>query len=417
LPNGLRVLVAPSDVCPLVSVELLLDASACDERFPTREEERPWVRVPGIRKVLLTGMLQGSVARDGATLRRLVADAGGVLEGRVQPDVMELSVTVPRDALAVGLQALAEIVCRPQLSDADLTTAIARALDELRQAPDGILALADAQSRKTLYVNHPYADAGPGDARLLRLWTPDLVKFLYPYFVRPNAAVLAIVGACKSEDAQALVERAFGDWRAQRNPWSREEAAIPALAQSRLALAEAPVRAHGVMLSFPVCGVDAADYPVLRVIDALLGGGTGARLFRGAREEQHLAYEVSSLLTAQRLANTLSLYAVIDDAHVDAAKDALAHEAQRLQAEPVTVDELARAKAYLLGREQLARQDNARQAFTLAWNSLCGLGMDYPRTAAVAINAITADDVQRVAARYFTHYVLVVVTPNVVRQE
>ena len=416
LANGVRLLLAPSNASPMVSVELLVNASACDERFPTRDEAHPWVRVPGLRRVLLGGMMQGSQTLDGATIHQTMTAAHGVLEARVQQDCMEFSLTVPAGKLGTGLHALSEIVCRAQLTDESIQGAIAQAKAELATPPSGVVELADTLSRQTLYADHPYANGGQGDARLLKLMDADMVRFIYPYFVRPESIVLAIAGHCVPADAQALVTHEFGAWKSAQDTWLREEAAVPVLADSPIVVHEAAVRTHCVMLSFPVCGVTEHDYLVLRLIDALMGGGTGSRLFRGVREERHLAYEISSRLTNQLVANTFSMYAVINSQHLDATKEALVQQAARLQQERISPAELARAQAYCIGRYGLSHQSNAQSAYDLAWETLSGQGSDYAQHLAARINAITAKDVQRVAQTYFTHYVLVVIAPNVLDQ-
>jgi zinc protease len=251
---------------------------------------------------------------------------------------------------------------------------------------------------------------------MLQLITPDSVRFVFPYYIRPDSAVLTIVGQCDVDDAQALVTHYFGDWKTTRERWTREAAIVPVLTKAQVVSQAAPVRAHCVMLSFPVCGVTAHDFLVLRVIDALLGGGTGSRLFRQVRENQHLAYEVSSCLTNQLAANSFSLYVVINSSHLDAAKEALLQQTDQLRKERVTPEELSRARAYLIGRTRLSQQSNAQYAYDLAWDTLSGLGSDYEQTLATQVEAITAADVQRVATTYFTNYVLAVIVPNVMDQ-
>jgi predicted Zn-dependent peptidase len=162
LANGLHLVLVSSAVSPMVSVELLLNASACDERFPTPAPRTPWVRAPGLRKVLLGSMMQGSPTLDAATIRRTMTASGGILEARVQPDTLELSMTLPATALATGLNALAEIVCHPRLTDADIQASIAQAKADINAEPSGVVNLADALSRHTLFLDHPYATAGEG---------------------------------------------------------------------------------------------------------------------------------------------------------------------------------------------------------------------------------------------------------------
>src|SRR5437016_3054861 len=69
------------------------------------------------------------------------------------------------------------------------------------------------------------------------------------------------------------------------------------------------------------------------------------------------------------------------------------------RADPPTADELARAKAYLLGSQAMDRRTNARQAWYLAFFELIGAGHDFPDRYVHLVNAVTAADVQAAAQR------------------
>lgn len=402
LPNDLRLILQPTTSAQVVSIELLIDYSALDEA-PSQQ---------GIRQVLLTSMLQGSAAAGGTTIRRSLTAVGGVLEGRVHQEVMEFTAIVPAGQALVGLAALAEIVCRPQLSDAGVADAIAQAQYKLELAPVGALETTSRLTHELLYQNHPFGSRGLGYPDTLAELNGDIIRAAYERYVRPGTAVLALVGRMNNlPDVRAQVQTLFGTWQpGPRAP--RPGIDNPQLGTSLLELREAQVRSTCVMLTFPVCGATEKDFLTLRLIDALLGGGTGARLFRSVRESKHLAYEVSTFMPSQANGSYFSLYAMTHSLYLDDTKSALTEELVRLQQTPVPADELQRARAYLKGRYQLSHQFSAQHAFDLAWYELIGQGMAYDRTYPAAIDAITAEDIQRVATTYFTHYYLVVVMPQ-----
>lgn len=402
LPNGIRFLVLPTTASQIVSVELLLDCSAFDEP----------AEMQGLRHVLLTDLLQDLSP---ATLQaRKVLDAiGGSLEGRVHQDMLEFTVTAPADALPEAIAALAATLRSPALSQAGLETALALCRRRVEIAPSGARDLAFLIADDLLYANHPYHTRGYGSTTTLTRITPDLVRQAAASYLSPSRGVLTVVGRCDVDTTRTLIRNAFSDWSGPTRP-ARRIVAPSALRASSLIFREAPVRSTCVMLAFPSPGADHADFLTLRVIDALLGGGSGARLFRTIREEKRLAYEVTTFFPSQAAAGTFSLYALTDHLYLEETKAALVAELARLQTEPVSGLELKRAKAYLKGRYLLSHQYSVQHAFDLGWYELLGLGVGYDDTLNTRIDAITERDVQRVARSYFTHYLLVVVVPQTV---
>jgi zinc protease len=401
LGNGLRVVVLPTTAAQVVSIAMLLDYSALDEPEAQR----------GIRQVLLNSMLQGSSAVGGSTIQQTLAAVGGRLEGRVHQDVLELSVTVPAQMLTLGMAALTEIVCRPQLAERGFSAALQQAHLTAAQAPYGAVDAALRDSHDLLYAGHPYATRGVGTPDTLAGITPAAVRAAYGQHITPGSSVLAIVGRCDREEGIRTAGELFSTWE-DRPRAPRLPAASPLVQASRLALRQTAVRSTCVMLTFPVPGATSDDFLALRLVDCLLSGGTGSRLFRSVREEAHLAYEVATVFPSQGACSHFSVYALTHTSYMEETKAALVEVLAQLQVEPVQPDELARAKAYLNSRYLLSHQYSAQYAFDLAWYELLGLGADYDRILPKQIDALTAADIQRVARTYFTRYFLVVVMPE-----
>lgn len=404
LPNGLRMIHVTTTATPLVSLEILVDCSALDEPM----------QVQGLRKVLLYSMLQGSQTADGATITRQLADVGGIMTGRVQQDSLEISVTVPASALPLALDSLQAILRHPQLSDLGIQAIISQAKREAAVMPTGTIDAAEWYANMLIYTGLPYATQGVGYPETIEQITPEFVRLAYRYFISPSNTVLAIAGPVTATEAQAQVIRTFGAWERGAPLGQRETISSPTLGTSQSILRELPVQSTGILLTFPVCGATQRDYLTLRVIDAVLSGGTGSRLFRSVREQQHLAYEVASRLTTQRNDNTFSLYALTYGRRLDDTRMALAAELSKLQTEAVTASELQRAKAYLKGKVLLSHQSGAQYAYDLCWDDMVGLGIDYDKQLPALIDAVTVGDIQRIARAYFTHYYLVAIVPQAI---
>ena len=87
-------------------------------------------------------------------------------------------------------------------------------------------------------------------------------------------------------------------------------------------------------------------------------------------------------------------------------------ELARSRVDPPTAEELARAKAYLIGSQAMDRRTNARQAWYLAFFELIGAGYDFPDRYVRFVNAVTAGDVQAAAQRYLERPTIVILRPR-----
>jgi len=397
----MRVIVQPTTISQVVSLEVLLNYSALDEPADSL----------GIRQVLATTMLQGS--SDGAAVLHRLTMAGGKLEGHVQQDAIEFSVIVPADGVGAGLSVLADVICRPALNDNGIRLAIAQSRARVGADLTNAVGIASWMSQQLLFLDHPYASRGAGFDSTLAALTPQLVRNAYHQHIVPGAVVLAVAGRCVDADTRVQVAALFSDWHGAEPPIS-PAMEPPTLPESRLELREAPVNNACVLLAFPVCGVMHPDFLALRVTDALLGGGAGSRLFRSVRDQQRLAYEVATSLPSQLAGSSFTLYALTSSSALDQTKTAMTDELVRLQTEPVSAADLQRAKAYLKGRYLLGHQYSAQYAFDLAWYEMIDAGIAYDRALPGKIDAITAADIQRVARTYFTNYYCIVIIPSAV---
>jgi predicted Zn-dependent peptidase len=153
------------------------------------------------------------------------------------------------------------------------------------------------------------------------------------------------------------------------------------------------------------------DYPAVRVLGTVLGGGMAGRLFTELRDRRGLAYSVGALGTFRTGPSFFVTYMGTAPSSAEAAEAGVLAEIDRIRGEPVTDRELSRAKAYLLGNLAMDRRTNARHAWYLAFFEVVGTGWDFPERYARALEAVTAADVARVAGQYLVRPTVVVLQP------
>ena len=176
-------------------------------------------------------------------------------------------------------------------------------------------------------------------------------------------------------------------------------------------LLERDARQAQVLVGFLAPPVTHPDYAAMRVLAAVLGGGASSRLFVELRDRRGLAYS-TGVMTTNRTGPALFLpYLGTAPANAEAAGAGVLAEVNRLRQDRVEERELARAKAWLLGNIAMDRRTSARHAWYLAFFELVGGGWNWPERFARAVDAVTIDDLSRVADRYLAQPTVVVLRP------
>ncbi len=142
------------------------------------------------------------------------------------------------------------------------------------------------------------------------------------------------------------------------------------------------------------------DRYALDLLGAILGDGMSSRLFLELRERRSLAYDVSTFASMYADCGTVGIHAGFDPDRADEVLRAVLHELDRVVQDPVSPAELERARAYTRGRLELRMEETGAVAAWLGTGEIL-----LPRILTVAevverLDAISAEDLLRVARRY-----------------
>ena len=154
------------------------------------------------------------------------------------------------------------------------------------------------------------------------------------------------------------------------------------------------------LVSIPLSNTD--YFPVL-LANQVLGGGAQSRLFMNLREKHGFTYGCYSSVEAGRFQTMFRAQASVRNDKVDSAVSEILSEINHIRDEKITPEELQNAKALYNGNFALGMEDPARTASFASNILIQGLPKDFYRTYLQKINSVSADDVQRVAQKYFNH--------------
>ena len=352
LANGLRVIIAPDSLAPVVAINLWYDVGSRHE-VPGKT---------GFAHLFEHFMFQGSRNVAKAEHMAIVQAAGGVNNATTFFDRTNYFETLPSHQLEVGLWLEADRMATllDALSQENLDNQREVVKNEKRQSYDN-------RPYGTFYENlmaavfpqgHPYHHTPIGSMEDLDAASPaDVIDFFRAWYA-PNNCVLTIAGDVDVEPAFAAVERWFGpipqNPSLRRLPYAPVEPVIGGEVRKVIEDAVPMTRVH-VGWRTPPFGTPAFD--ALEVGMQILAGGEGSRLHRRLVREERLGQDVTAfVLPLVAGASILAGWVTVrpgEDA--DAAERIYLEECERLTREPVTDDELLRARALIESSELAAR--------------------------------------------------------------
>jgi predicted Zn-dependent peptidase len=156
-------------------------------------------------------------------------------------------------------------------------------------------------------------------------------------------------------------------------------------------------------ICFGAPGIDRADerrYP-LAVLDAIFGGSTSSRLFREVREKRGLAYSVGSYNEQYTDSGLVATYVGTREDNVEEACAIIGAELERLRSEPVSGEELARAKESVKGRLVLSSESTAARMTRISRATLFGLPIDTLDEMLAKVDAVTVGELTSLAAELY----------------
>jgi predicted Zn-dependent peptidase len=270
--------------------------------------------------------------------------------------------------------------------------------------------LAQERFRRAVYGDHPAATYTT-TPEVLDALTPELLARWHAERYAPQNAILGVSG---DVDAQALVARlnqALSGWK--KTDYKEVLPPHPTPASSKkIFLIDRPDSVQSTITMGNIA-IDrrSPDYVPVVVMDAVVGGGSSARLFLNLREDKGYTYGVYSGFTALKYPGPWSAGGDVRTEVTEGALNELLYELKRIRDEAVPGSELEEKKRAIVAAFALSLESPSTLLNYEVIRELYGLPADYWDTYPARVMAVTAEDVQRVARRYVnpeTHQVVVV---------
>ena len=344
LSNGLRLIVAEDHLAPVVAINIWYDVGS--------KHEQPGKT--GFAHLFEHVMFQGSKHVAKAEHIALIQAAGGTMNGTTWLDRTNYFETLPSHQLDLGLWLEADRMATllDALSQENLDNQREVVKNEKRWSYDN-RPYGSWQEKLQAHLyppDHPYHHSTIGSMEDLDAASVDDVKAFFQTYYAPNNAVLSIVGDVDTDAVRTSVERYFGAIPANPSiPPLRDMSLPPTLGREIREVVKDRVPLPRIYVGFraPVFGDHRLD--ALEVAGQILAGGKGSRLHRRLVRDERIAQDVA--LFALGFVGGASVAAgwatVRPGVAIERVEAAFHEELERLAIEPVSDDELARAKALI----------------------------------------------------------------------
>jgi predicted Zn-dependent peptidase len=386
LPNGLLVLTESMPHLRSIAMGCWIDCGSRDESPETN----------GISHFIEHMVFKGTTTRSASQFAREVDAIGGNLDAFTGKETICFNIKVLDENLPAALDLLTDLVLHPTFAPDDIAKEQGVILEEIKMDEDDPNYLVHELFTQNFWPNEALGRPILGTAKTVSSFTQDIVLAEYARRFTPANMVFTAAGNLQHDDFVAQVAAAF--------------TSLSATSSERLAKHNAP-QAHPHItlknkksleqvqfcLAVPALPVAHPDRYAAYLLNSILGGGMSSRLFQSIREDRGLAYSIYSELNPFRDTGSLAVYAGCSAANTRQVLALTLSEFTRFKQEPVTAEELDRARNQIKGNMVLGLESSNSRMSSLArqqmyWGRFFSLD-----EITAEIDRVTAADIQRLA--------------------
>jgi len=389
LPNGMSVLVIEDDRLPLVSYRFALKVGTAYD--PTK--------LPGLTDLLAGLLPEGTQTKSSREIAERVARMGASLNAGANSDYTIVAASALAAFQNEILDLMAEVVLQPSFPEKEVELAKQNTKESLRQQRAQPSFLATEMVSRVVFGNHPYAVVAP-TLESIDLFTREHFVAHHKSKFAPNNAVLITVGNVSFDDVLRRVESLFSDWQ-QGEKLSSDFASPPERTKRTAYLVDRPGSAQSniVLANLAITRTSPDFFPML-LMHTVLGATASSRLFMNLREEKGYTYGAYSNLDARRTAGTFRATAEVRTPVTGDSLKEFFFELDRIRNEQVSEKEIKDAKSYLTGVFPIRLETQEGMIDQLVQIKMLDLPNDYLQTYRDRVQAVTVEDIQRVARKY-----------------
>jgi zinc protease len=402
LDNGLEVIFVEQNEVPKLQLQLYFGGGSA--ATPADKQ--------GVADFMAELLTKGTAIRSAADIANRIESVGGSVGASADLEWTSLSINALSTDARLAFNMLADLARHSTFPQKEFDVVKEQTLTFLEQDEVNADTLANRQFGRIAYVGHPYGNYTSKES-VANITRDDVVE-LYNTTIKPNNALLVIVGDITLEEARRQTERVFGGWQPGETPDFLDYPEAEVGDASVIYLVDRP-DSEQATLQIGNKGINARnpDRYALIVANAVLGSGSTSRLYSNLRDQKGYTYGIYSRFGRPNDTSTFRVLSDVDQAHAaDAIREILA-ELERIRTEEIPAEELEANKGLIIGSFALAIEDPADFAAQLSNRHLTGVPIEELYTYLQNISNVSAEEAMAAAAKYIdTKQPIIVVVGN-----
>ena len=386
LANGLLVLTERMSHLRSVAMGVWIDSGSRDEA----------PEVNGISHFIEHMVFKGTTTRSASQFAREVDAIGGNLDAFTGKETICFNIKVLDENVPAALDLLTDLVLHPTFDPSDLAKEQGVILEEIKMDEDNPDYLVHELFTQNFWKGDALGRPILGTAKTVSSFNQAIVLEEYARRFTPANMVFTAAGNIEHDAFVAQVEAAFSSLSASSSSKLIRTPAPTAFPHITLKNKKSLEQVQ-FCLAVPSLPVADPDRYAAYLLNSILGGGMSSRLFQSIREERGLAYSIYSEMNPFRDTGSLAVYAGCSISNTEQVLKLTLAELTRVKAEPVTPEELKRAKDQIKGNMVLGLESSNSRMSSLArqqmyWGRFFSLD-----EITAEIDRVTAADLQRLA--------------------
>ena len=394
LSNGIVILVRENHTSPSVVIDGELRVGALWE---TREKA-------GLADFVGSALMRGNERRAFSEIYEAIEAVGASLGIGGGTHTTGFHGKCLAEDLSLLFEIAADSLRRPTFPEEPVERLRNELLTRMALRDDDTRSRASDAFYELAYPDHPYAIDEEGYPDTVRAITLEDLRGFHRQHFGPRGMIVTIVGAVRTEEAIALVEKYFGDWT---NPAQTAEPPLPPtqkpgeVLQRRVAMPD-KIQSD-ILLGWPGPARDHPHFLAARLGNSILGAfGMGGRIGEYVREKNGMAYYAGTSLNGGLGPGAWYAYAGVNPKNVAKAIELMVREIQKFITRKVTAQEFEDNQANFIGRMPLSLETNEGVAGSITSLELHQLGLDFLQRYPALIQAITRDEALAVAREFMS---------------
>lgn len=390
LSNGLTIIVEEDRSAPVASVQAWCGTGSIDEGKHMGA---------GLSHILEHMLFKGTEKRKAGEIARQIQDQGGYINAYTTFDRTVYWIDVPDTGVSEAISILADAMMNSTLPEDEYNKEQEVIRREFAMGFDDPSRMSAQLMFRTVFQTSPYQHPVIGHLDIYnQLTRQDVLEYYKARYV-PNNLTFVVVGDVDADKVFAQLEKEMGGYARKALEPVYVPMEPPQLGP-REAHEEFPTELTRLFLAWPIPGIADPDTPALDVLAGILGDGRSSPLYRELRENQGIVHSISAGTYTPAKAGIFVIQAVCDPDKRQLTEGEALKIVDGVQKNGVAREDLEKVKKGMISGQLTQWTTMRGKANDLGSNWMLSRNLDFSRDYFKAVEALTPEDIQRVAKKY-----------------